>query len=242
MGLDASELLKTRRTLTGGSSDEGTSDDGCGGASSSEGGGGGSDGCGGGAGERCGVGSGDDCGRGEGDGGSDGGSEQGGSRATILLMAEGTYDVVAFSLLLSYLPSPAQRMECCRKAHRVLVPHGILLVITADSSHQNRHVGMMKDWKRCVEAVGFHRWKYIKQQHLHCMAFRKVTREVPRVEGELEALAHLLYIPQDSHSHKDDPDFNPADGLLLPWQKTSGVHDSDTADDLSELPFSFGDD
>ena len=68
------------------------------------------------------------------------------------------YDVVVFSLLLSYLPCTVQRMTCCMNAHRVLQPHGLLLVVSPDSSHQNRHAALMKDWRHCVESVGFHRY------------------------------------------------------------------------------------
>ena len=68
------------------------------------------------------------------------------------------YDVVVFSLLLSYLPCTVQRLTCCVHAHRVLQPHGLLLVVTPDSSHQNRHAALMKDWRHCVESVGFHRY------------------------------------------------------------------------------------
>ena len=67
------------------------------------------------------------------------------------------YDVVVFSLLLSYLPCTTQRLTCCVNAHRVLRLHGVLLVISPDSSHQNRHAALMVGWKHCIEAVGFHR-------------------------------------------------------------------------------------
>ena len=68
-----------------------------------------------------------------------------------------SYDVVVFSLLLSYLPSTSQRMSCCVNAHRVLRLHGLLLIVTPDSSHQNRHAALMVGWRTCIEALGFHR-------------------------------------------------------------------------------------
>ena len=68
-------------------------------------------------------------------------------------------------------------MLCCINAHKVLLFHGILLIITADSSHQNKHVDMMKSWCTAIEKVGFHRWKYVKDVHLHCMGFRKTKTE-----------------------------------------------------------------
>ena len=110
-----------------------------------------------------------------------------------------SFDVVVFSLLLSYLPLSQQRLECCCRAHRLLRLHGLLLVIVPDSSHQNKHVAMMKDWKTCIEAIGFHRWKYYKDTHLHCMAFRKTQ---PRSDYNelLEKSCYCLYIPQDRNS------------------------------------------
>lgn len=67
------------------------------------------------------------------------------------------YDVVVFSLLLSYLPCTKQRLTCCINAHRVLQLHGLLLIVSPDSSHQNKHAALMVKWKQCIEAIGFHR-------------------------------------------------------------------------------------
>ena len=33
---------------------------------------------------------------------------------------------------------------------------------------------MMRSWKTAIEALGFRRWRYVKLDHLHCMAFRKL--------------------------------------------------------------------
>lgn len=101
-----------------------------------------------------------------------------------------------FSLLLSYLPVPQQRLECCCRAHRLLKLHGLLLLIMPDSSHQNKHVAMVKAWKTGVEAIGFHRWKYFKDTHLHCMAFRK-SQKTRDTYSSLEKTCDLLYITQD---------------------------------------------
>lgn len=136
------------------------------------------------------------------------------------------YDVVVFSLLLSYLPAPQQRLECCIRAHRVLKLHGLLLLITPDSSHQNKHVVMMKDWKRCIEAIGFHQWKYWKDKHLHCMAFRK-TQATKQDYSDLGESCTLLYIPQDKHSqHRTTSEQNHS-------ELVHSVHETF----LSQLPF-----
>ena len=138
------------------------------------------------------------------------------------------YDVVVFSLLLSYLPCTVQRLTCCVNAHRVLQPHGLLLVVTPDSSHQNKHAALMRDWRNCVEAVGFHRyiyrsgvhfsynmgpcalwissgcrWKYEKLAHLHCMAFRK-TEHTRREYSDVMSHHALLAIAQDRQSDMGD--------------------------------------
>lgn len=111
-----------------------------------------------------------------------------------LTFQEQSFDVVVFCLLLSYFPHPAQRLKCCLNAHKILRTHGLLLIVTPDSSHQNRHAVLMKQWKSAIEGLGFNRWKYEKKQHLHCMAFRKVTG----VAGACGDDDKQLAIPQDS--------------------------------------------
>jgi len=48
------------------------------------------------------------------------------------------YHVVVFSLLLTYVPCPHKRWELCKRAFKVLRTDGLLLIVTPDSSHQNR--------------------------------------------------------------------------------------------------------
>ena len=108
------------------------------------------------------------------------------------------FSVVVFCLLLSYLPAKEQRFECCRKAHQLLRDGGLLLIITPDSSHQNKNMKMIKSWKTAIEAIGFVRWKYHKSEHTHCMAFRKKApcRNLIQ-EHDRETLSQMLYIHQD---------------------------------------------
>ena len=136
------------------------------------------------------------------------------------------YDVVVFSLLLSYMPSTEQRHQCCVNAHKVLRLHGLLLVITPDSSHQNKHTEMMKSWKKCIEELGFHRWRYIKDTHLHCMAFRKVQVSI---DYSLASSNHpMLYIPQD---HQDTK-------FLTHFSHTAQEQDrTQYSKDFQDLPF-----
>ncbi|KAJ8411277.1 hypothetical protein AAFF_G00172830, partial [Aldrovandia affinis] len=106
------------------------------------------------------------------------------------------FQVAVFSLLLSYFPSPYQRWLCCEKAHALLALHGLLLIITPDSSHQNRHAPMMASWRVAVETLGFRRYKYVKFPHMHLLAFRKVSLTT---SGDLVSRNYpeMLYIPQD---------------------------------------------
>ena len=57
-----------------------------------------------------------------------------------LILYESSHDVVVFSLLLSYFPCSSQRLRCCHKAHSLLRVHGLLLIITPDSSHLKQDV------------------------------------------------------------------------------------------------------
>ena len=139
----------------------------------------------------------------------------------------GSFDIVVFSLLLSYFPSTHQRLQCCINAHKALCLHGILLIITPDSSHQNRHAGMMKSWKQCIEVLGFHRWKYVKDTHLHCMAFRKTRIDIDY--GPCLVNDHMLYIPQDSH-----------DDTIPIGETQTSLAEPSTHFDLVELPFCDG--
>lgn len=107
-----------------------------------------------------------------------------------------TFDIIAFSLLLSYFPAPEQRLHCCVHAHMTLKLFGLLLIITPDSNHQNRHSAMMRSWKEALEAGGFAKYKYEKLDHLHCMAFVKTREDVEYIKLETD-YKKFMYIPQD---------------------------------------------
>lgn len=145
------------------------------------------------------------------------------SQRTITALQSESFDVVVFSLLLSFLPLPQYRLEFCCRAHRLLILHGLLLIITPDSSHQNKHATMMKDWKMAIETIGFHRWKYFKDTHLHCMAFRKTSASRLSYESIIENENYHLHIPQDKQCRS---------GPKLPT-----LIDSLQSNYLSQLPF-----
>lgn len=107
------------------------------------------------------------------------------------------FHVVVFSLLLEYLPSAYQRWLCCQKAHSLLMLNGLLLIVTPDSHQQHRNAAMMKSWRVAIESMGFLRWRYIKLDHIHCMAFRKVEKP-DSGDCLLEGVSpDMLHIPQD---------------------------------------------
>ncbi|XP_074644910.1 S-adenosylmethionine sensor upstream of mTORC1-like [Tubulanus polymorphus] len=127
----------------------------------------------------------------------------------VLELRAGAFDAVVFSLLLEYLPSPRQRLTCCLNARRLLSFNGLLLIVTPDSNHVNKNSAMMKSWKTALESIGFRREKYVKLEHVHAMAFRKIDDRVSvddGVEISDEALSQLLFIPQDNNSTANDDD------------------------------------
>ncbi|XP_071481116.1 S-adenosylmethionine sensor upstream of mTORC1-like [Diadema antillarum] len=118
------------------------------------------------------------------------------------------FHVIVFSLLLSYFPSPYQRWICCQKAHQLLQMNGLLLIITPDSSHQNRNAGMIKSWRTAIESLGFTRWRYIKDTHLHYMAFRKTSHDPPSDMSGSEGGPDMLFIPQDFNEEVEESFFS----------------------------------
>ncbi|XP_043981327.1 S-adenosylmethionine sensor upstream of mTORC1 isoform X1 [Gambusia affinis] len=153
-------------------------------------------------------------------------------RSPIDALPAQLFHVVVFSLLLSYFPSPYQRWICCKKAHELLELHGLLLIITPDSSHQNRHALMMRSWRVAVESLGFKRYKYVKYSHMHLIAFRKaslattsdlVSRNYPE----------MLYIPQDFNSNEEEEECGAA---LPPQALRSDFEDDQLAWAFAELP------
>ncbi|KPP74330.1 putative methyltransferase BTM2 [Scleropages formosus] len=150
-------------------------------------------------------------------------------RSPIDALPAELFHVVVFSLLLSYFPSPYQRWICCKKAHELLALHGLLLVITPDSSHQNRHALMMRSWRVAVESLGFKRYRYVKFSHMHLMAFRKVSL---KTTSDLVSRNYpeMLYIPQD-FNNADEEDYSD-----VPVPVRSGFEDDQLARCFAELP------
>lgn len=150
-------------------------------------------------------------------------------RSPIDALPAQLFHVVVFSLLLSYFPSPYQRWICCKKAHELLELHGLLLIITPDSSHQNRHTFMMRSWRVAVESLGFRRCKYIKFSHMHLIAFRKVSLATTS-DLVSRNYPEMLYIPQDFQSPEEE------DYTDVPVQARSDFEDDQLAWGFMELP------
>ncbi|KAK0148153.1 S-adenosylmethionine sensor upstream of mTORC1 [Merluccius polli] len=151
-------------------------------------------------------------------------------RSPIDALPAQLFHVAVFSLLLSYFPSPYQRWICCKKAHELLALNGLLLIITPDSSHQNRHALMMRSWRVAVESLGFRRCKYVKFSHMHLLAFRKVSLAT---SSDLVSRNYpeMLYIPQDYNANEEEDG-----GEAEPPQARSELEDDQLAWGFAELP------
>ncbi|KAL8575514.1 hypothetical protein ACOMHN_013065 [Nucella lapillus] len=163
-------------------------------------------------------------------------------RSPVESLPSGVVHAVVFSLLLEYLPARRPRWLCCLQAHRLLCTHGLLLVITPDSHRQHRNAPLIRSWRTAIEAVGFRRWRYVKQEHLHCMAFRKLDQPPPypslptspkQGPSRLEDSGRENPRFRDSSATPDKPD----DSSRLPESEGSGdcSHGSKTSDDGSPI-------
>lgn len=119
----------------------------------------------------------------------------------IISFKRNSFDIVVFSLLLEYLPSPKQRFECCKQAYEVLKKEGLLIIITPDSKHVGANAKLMKSWRFILANIGFSRVKYEKLPHIHCMAFRKsfdkqITLNWVKIYEKQQTFKEM-FIPQD---------------------------------------------
>lgn len=130
------------------------------------------------------------------------------SNGNAFTLTSCSYDVVAFSLLLEYMPTSEQRMICCRKAYEILDSEGILIVITPDSKHVGANAKLMKNWRYSLALMGFSRIKYEKLVHITCQVFRKALfKDVTIRWANIHKEAYMtnnLFIPQDFNDFEDD--------------------------------------
>jgi len=118
----------------------------------------------------------------------------------LKLLQSESFDVVVFSLMLSYLPTQQQRWDCCVKAYRLLCDNGLLLLVESDSAHQHRNAHQIRAWKSALQSIGFIRYRYEKLTHLHCMAFRNMKH----LKSMGIDRSELMFIPQDFHDESDE--------------------------------------
>lgn len=82
----------------------------------------------------------------------------------------------------------------------------------------------MKDWKEAIESLGFQRCCYEKKEHLHCMAFRKISELTDSCNLSEGGMSKNLYIPQDfntklpSESSNDEPNSPPTKRKKAVWE------------------------
>ena len=115
------------------------------------------------------------------------------------------FDVIVFSLVLSYLPTQRQRWDCCIKSNKLLRDNGLLILIESDSAHQHRNAHQIRAWKHALTGIGFVRYRYEKLMHLHCMAFRKKTNvDLLIKEGRFVDNSSMMFIPQDFHDEDEE--------------------------------------
>jgi hypothetical protein len=93
-------------------------------------------------------------------------------RPHVLGINAASFDVISFSLVLSYMPTPQMRFEACRKAHAVLRDLGLLVVISTRTQGP-RQASWVNDWITAIESIGFVR----VHKHIRCrligMTFQK---------------------------------------------------------------------
>ncbi|PSN54468.1 hypothetical protein C0J52_05541 [Blattella germanica] len=158
-----------------------------------------------------------------------------------------SFDIVVFSLLLEYFPSPKQRYSCAFKAYQLLKPEGLLFIITPDSKHSSANAPIMKSWRIVLARLGFSRVYYEKLPHVHCMAYRKdihpeislhwatlaLSKQKYEILREAEGLSSL-YIPQDFQEIVEENN-----SLPFPKVERTNEDDEKVVVMFSELPIDF---
>lgn len=93
----------------------------------------------------------------------------------VTRIAASSFDVIIFSLVLSYLPSTEMRFEAIAQAHKALREYGLLIVISTRTQGP-RSAKWIDDWIGAIESIGFERIHKTIQCKLIGMSFQKVRK------------------------------------------------------------------
>lgn len=134
------------------------------------------------------------------------------TECSVEALPKNHFHVVIFCLLLEYLPSSVQRIECCKKAYEVMKTEGILIIVTPDSNHEMKNAKQIKNWRWTLAKIGFQRVKIEKLKNLTCMSFRKsLDPKVPQNWANSHKESYMdfkLEIPQDRPMKNDSVEFD----------------------------------
>lgn len=93
-------------------------------------------------------------------------------RYRLARLARGSFDVVIFCLLLSYLPSPLLRYQACLQAYLALKDGGLLVILSTRTQGRRRDP-WVDEWVRAVEGIGFARVHLQVREKVVVLCFRK---------------------------------------------------------------------
>lgn len=101
--------------------------------------------------------------------------------------------VVIFSLVLSYMPCPRMRYAAIVKAHRVLRPLGLLIVVSTRTQGK-RSGDWVPTWVAQISGIGFALMQKTVRHQLVLLAFRKQLGEEERA-GNVAAAVTVVQQP-----------------------------------------------
>eukprot|EP01062_Namystynia_karyoxenos_P012107 TRINITY_DN14348_c0_g1_i1.p1 TRINITY_DN14348_c0_g1~~TRINITY_DN14348_c0_g1_i1.p1 ORF type:complete len:391 (+),score=136.65 TRINITY_DN14348_c0_g1_i1:116-1288(+) len=105
--------------------------------------------------------------------GGAGGAADAAAAESISEMAHGEFDAVVFSLVLSYIPSAALRLQAVRNAFRALRPQGLLVIQEPRTVGKRAAQQWLQPWRETIEALGMARQGQAIMGQLVCVTFRK---------------------------------------------------------------------
>ena len=119
---------------------------------------------------------------------SDGDTIKEGPCCSVLHAA--SFDVVCFSLVLSFLPTSALRYLMCTNAFRCLRPDGVLLVVST-KTQGSRCGSWVSNWCTAIESIGFQLAGRSIRVQLILLAFRRGLQSSPSFSHELSQLLQI---------------------------------------------------